>query len=1754
MDPQSGLLSRAGTSLWTLFQGAVNYITSAVGRYLRPEPPNTGNDDINIIPEATVCKQRERSHEEEEKSLNANYKEKEEDDAENSGKNFADPCQITLSTDTESKTTQWSVEYVKSMVTEKGDKAHERSREDHDQLKIIPVTANLNNEDAEEKGLTQEEIQQGDTHMRHGCLIEPRKGEKGKQDNHQTEDDIQWQKEQKVAIKQDHAKSTEDDFKGERRFFGIKVKTVGSDYRTMEGCEGILGIKERQPEMRKGEDDTGINQSYKESEAEQEGNEQSGRLEETETTSREGQISCQENEKNKVNIQALKSKFTEQEREKHRLEDKGEMEEIRGELETLNQNQESVSVEGTDESCAIEKSGEDGKRETYSSVLERRKEIEYRPHRAQTHSDDEDDELDTNQEEERKTGGEQIGTREVEREGGLQEVNIETKFKMTVVKIKDGKDEENEKETKSDEEETTDLENREIQMGKNFEEPQDEIKQDDERGWKEEVQTTRVSGHGSVTENEKHKKEMKGIKTEIIVSVKELEREMQRIEEEEDVEEITEDLEAADEPQEFVTTEEKEELCTLEKGSRVGEMEVCSSEFERGEERDNYVAKEDVKIHFEDQWPVQEWTEEHLTLGFDFQELEKTHKEVEMIPEDKVVAISQTQWRDDNKDEVSAQQARETETEHRCHRPHDHSGVEDEESDTNEEEEKKADAEQTDAGKMETEGEPQEVYMEIKHNMTEAETKYGKDEETEEETRSDDVETPDLGKREIALETNFKESEDEIKEVESGRVEDNKSIKEKGQGSVTENEKHTEFKHLEREITVSLELGKERERIEEEDDVEEMKDLEAECKYQESVTEEGEESCAVEKGSKDGKRDVYSSDVEKRKGKDPNIQKGDTEVHFDDQCSVQIGTKEHFGLGFDFQESETTNKETVQTITKEDDVEGSGTQWRDYMTHEDSVYKQTENNQKEKRKTDEEQIDTEEMKMEEPQEINIEMKYKIVTVESEDRNDENDVETPELGEDEIELNKKCKEPQHEIKGEEEFRSSVNTESSFGDELGNVLENERNDGLHRLEGEITVNTLILEKLKQSKEEKEEMNDLIEHLETEDKSQKPIMMEAGEESHAVKKGWEDGEREVCSTELKEEENSIKAKKQDIKVQFEDRWTAQSEGHLPSLVSSQKIATAHKTGQATAVDKPVDISVTQWRDDMQPEESIYKGTETDENGKSQRTKGQTGEKDGSHNVSIEWDIEIKEEDAVHEETNEAVSQQSIKAEELSFSRAAENEEDKELCRREDIFNRIEMKHDSKVKGVNAVEMRDEIIEVNQEAITRSVDELEEREVGETGIDDIAGIRDEFHVKDTTGKNVEETECRKDESRTEHVWEMQTEKREEQVVPAYVASMGQKEKGGENTVDESVTERGAEVFVEGEGIEVVKWQSMSSKNKVVGKDTEGSDVLVDEKEELQVRKDAEEEIIERNATNELAETQTEHKGYVRQESKDRITMEDNGKNLIMVLDVNTALAEDYKDKSAHDELGAVTLRSGLAENKSEEERKSDYNGGMRAQVCKTDEKQEVTKAKDWVEHEETAKEKTDNSEVYRQEVERTKIQGEDTKQEQNKSDETESYGRNGKTEMLVTETLDDEEKEEQPMSMGGTKKEVDEEIRADVRNEDIAQDDVRKREDEQIYEDESKKFVLQVDAPSLDFTAQKSRIALKNHLVRPPKDPRILLQKASVIPIHSAPPQEEGFNTKPVMMKVGGGGVMGIKLPGFGGGIPALKKKEKGVSEKNQ
>ncbi|XP_016368832.1 probable serine/threonine-protein kinase kinX [Sinocyclocheilus rhinocerous] len=89
--------------------------------------------------------------------------------------------------------------------------------------------------------------------------------------------------------------------------------------------------------------------------------------------------------------------------------------------------------------------------------------------------------------------------------------------------------------------------------------------------------------------------------------------------------------------------------------------------------------------------------------------------------------------------------------------------------------------------------------------------------------------------------------------------------------------------------------------------------------------------------------------------------------------------------------------------------------------------------------------------------------------------------------------------------------------------------------------------------------------------------------------------------------------------------------------------------------------------------------------------------------------------------------------------------------------------------------------------------------------------------------------------------------------------------------------------------------------------------------------------------------------------------------------------------------------------------------------------------------------------------------------------------------------------------------------------------------------------KFYLYLQAfeeSSLDFTIQKSRIALKNPLVRPPKDPRRLLFKASVEPLV---PQPSPCSQK-VEVSLPNKGVTGFKLPGLGAALPVLRKTEFG------
>ncbi|KAK9965079.1 hypothetical protein ABG768_004188 [Culter alburnus] len=103
---------------------------------------------------------------------------------------------------------------------------------------------------------------------------------------------------------------------------------------------------------------------------------------------------------------------------------------------------------------------------------------------------------------------------------------------------------------------------------------------------------------------------------------------------------------------------------------------------------------------------------------------------------------------------------------------------------------------------------------------------------------------------------------------------------------------------------------------------------------------------------------------------------------------------------------------------------------------------------------------------------------------------------------------------------------------------------------------------------------------------------------------------------------------------------------------------------------------------------------------------------------------------------------------------------------------------------------------------------------------------------------------------------------------------------------------------------------------------------------------------------------------------------------------------------------------------------------------------------------------------------------------------------------------------------------------------------DQVSKELPEVKTEEKSDLDLQAFEDSSLDFTIQKSRIAVKNPLVRPPKDPRKLIYKISVEPLLLQPPPCAPRAEVSVPSK----GVIGFKLPGLGAGLPVLRKTEFG------
>ncbi|XP_051770101.1 uncharacterized protein LOC127523438 isoform X2 [Ctenopharyngodon idella] len=109
---------------------------------------------------------------------------------------------------------------------------------------------------------------------------------------------------------------------------------------------------------------------------------------------------------------------------------------------------------------------------------------------------------------------------------------------------------------------------------------------------------------------------------------------------------------------------------------------------------------------------------------------------------------------------------------------------------------------------------------------------------------------------------------------------------------------------------------------------------------------------------------------------------------------------------------------------------------------------------------------------------------------------------------------------------------------------------------------------------------------------------------------------------------------------------------------------------------------------------------------------------------------------------------------------------------------------------------------------------------------------------------------------------------------------------------------------------------------------------------------------------------------------------------------------------------------------------------------------------------------------------------------------------------------------------------------------------DQVSKELPEVKIEEKSDLDLQAFEDSSLDFTIQKSRIAVKNPLVRPPKDPRKLLYKLSVEPLLPKPPP----CSQRVEVSVPNKGVIGFKLPGLGAGLPVLRKTEFGKKAREE
>ncbi|XP_064180595.1 trichohyalin isoform X2 [Anguilla rostrata] len=336
-----------------------------------------------------------------------------------------------------------------------------------------------------------------------------------------------------------------------------------------------------------------------------------------------------------------------------------------------------------------------------------------------------------------------------------------------------------------------------------------------------------------------------------------------------------------------------------------------------------------------------------------------------------------------------------------------------------------------------------------------------------------------------------------------------------------------------------------------------------------------------------------------------------------------------------------------------------------------------------------------------------------------------------------------------------------------------------------------------------------------------------------------------------------------------------------------------------------------------------------------------------------------------------------------------------------------------------------------------------------------------------------------------------------------------------------EEVCHKGSlEQLVLEEGDELIReeWKEDIQREKRGGS-SNGVQINVILDGDKQERKDDEEMRVE--AQGQFSELITERKQEIRKDLDPTVEIEGGAVDE----------EEDAKEEKEKEEEGMI-LKEETGEKKTKEFGESAYSGEMEASVWGTEEKGDEIEGRP----DEVRKVLIGNREIH--DTFGIEVAGDSEKAEltgqEVESKEPERNSEVVKSTEIQWEKFDDRETEEKTTTRLDNKE--TEGLNVEEEN------------------DEMKKTIdnwTERHTPSLDFTAQKSRIALKNAHSRPPRNPRSLLNTPSLLPTPSELQQPEKLNVVPMVVKQGGPVISGFKLPGMGGGFPALKRTHRGVRE---